>query len=77
MAGYILALDQGTTSSRAILYDDHARPIKMVQQPTTLQTPRAGFVELRLAVHMMLLIGQGCLPLTLPVSRLPISVSQL
>ena len=45
MAGYILALDQGTTSSRAILYDDHARPIKMVQQPTTLQTPKAGFVE--------------------------------
>ncbi|MBH0005889.1 glycerol kinase GlpK [Psychrobacter sp. SWN149] len=45
MAGYILALDQGTTSSRAILYDDHARPIKMVQQPTTLQTPSAGFVE--------------------------------
>lgn len=45
MAGYILALDQGTTSSRAILYDDHARPIKMAQQPTTLQTPKAGFVE--------------------------------
>lgn len=45
MAGYVLALDQGTTSSRAILYDDHARPIKMVQQPTTLQTPKAGFVE--------------------------------
>lgn len=45
MAGYILALDQGTTSSRAILYDDHARPIKMVQQPTTLQTPQVGFVE--------------------------------
>ena len=45
MAGYILALDQGTTSSRAILYDDHARPIKMVQQPTTLKTPQAGFVE--------------------------------
>ncbi|MDV2860450.1 glycerol kinase [Psychrobacter sp. CAM01] len=45
MAGYILALDQGTTSSRAILYDDHARPIKMAQQPTSLQTPKAGFVE--------------------------------
>ncbi len=45
MAGYILALDQGTTSSRAILYDDKARAIKMVQQPTTLQTPRAGYVE--------------------------------
>lgn len=45
MAGYILALDQGTTSSRAILYDDHARPIKIAQQPTTLKTPQAGFVE--------------------------------
>ena len=45
MAGYVLALDQGTTSSRAILYDDHARPIKIAQQPTTLKTPRAGFVE--------------------------------
>ena len=45
MNGYILALDQGTTSSRAILYDDHAQPIKMAQQPTTLKTPRADFVE--------------------------------
>lgn len=45
MAGYILALDQGTTSSRAILYDDHARPIKIVQKPTTLQTPKSGYVE--------------------------------
>lgn len=45
MTGYILALDQGTTSSRAMLYDDHARPIKMAQQPTTLKTPQADFVE--------------------------------
>lgn len=45
MAGYILALDQGTTSSRAILYDDQACPIKMAQQPTILKTPQAGFVE--------------------------------
>ncbi|WLP93517.1 glycerol kinase GlpK [Psychrobacter sp. M13] len=45
MAGYILALDQGTTSSRAILYDDQARPIKIVQKPTSLQTPKADYVE--------------------------------
>ena len=45
MAGYILALDQGTTSSRAILYDDHARPINIAQRPTTLRTPKAGYVE--------------------------------
>ena len=45
MAGYILALDQGTTSSRAILYDEQARPINIAQQPTTLKTPKAGYVE--------------------------------
>ncbi len=45
MAGYVLALDQGTTSSRSILYDDQARPLKIVQQPTTLRTPKAGYVE--------------------------------
>lgn len=45
MSGYVLALDQGTTSSRAILYDDYARPIKMAQKPTKLLTPKAGYVE--------------------------------
>lgn len=45
MSGYILALDQGTTSSRAILYDDRATAIKMVQKATTLQTPKTGYVE--------------------------------
>ncbi|MGI9340632.1 MAG: glycerol kinase GlpK, partial [Psychrobacter sp.] len=45
MAGYILALDQGTTSSRAIIYDDQAKTVKIVQKPTQLITPKAGFVE--------------------------------
>lgn len=45
MSGYILALDQGTTSSRAIIYDDHARPIQITQKPTTLLTPSSGYVE--------------------------------
>ena len=45
MAGYILALDQGTTSSRAIIYDDRARPIQISQKPTVLSTPKAGYVE--------------------------------
>jgi glycerol kinase len=45
MAGYVLALDQGTTSSRAILYNDQAQPIKIAQKPTTLLTPKAGYVE--------------------------------
>ncbi len=45
MSGYILALDQGTTSSRAILYNDQAHPIKIAQQPTSLRTPKADYVE--------------------------------
>lgn len=45
MAGYVIALDQGTTSSRAIIYDERARPIQISQQPTTLVTPKAGYVE--------------------------------
>ncbi|WP_296405910.1 glycerol kinase GlpK [Psychrobacter sp.] len=45
MAGYVLALDQGTTSSRAIIYDDRARSIQISQKPTVLTTPKAGFVE--------------------------------
>ena len=45
MAGYVLALDQGTTSSRAIIYDDKARPVQISQKPTTLLTPKSGYVE--------------------------------
>ena len=45
MSGYILALDQGTTSSRAIIYDDQARPIQITQKPITLLTPKSGHVE--------------------------------
>lgn len=61
MAGYILALDQGTTSSRAILYDDRARPIKMAQQPPLYKPQKRAlssktrnkFGKRRLAVPMM------------------------
>ena len=44
-SGYILALDQGTTSSRAIIYDDKGQVVQIAQQATTLLTPKAGFVE--------------------------------
>ncbi|MDA8198975.1 MAG: glycerol kinase GlpK [Thermaerobacter sp.] len=46
MAGqYILALDQGTTSSRAILFDHHARPVAVGQREFPQIYPRAGWVE--------------------------------
>jgi glycerol kinase len=45
MAKYILALDQGTTSSRAILFDDAGRPVASAQQEFAQHFPRPGWVE--------------------------------
>jgi len=42
---YILALDQGTTSSRAILFDKQSRIIAKAQQEFTQYFPKAGWVE--------------------------------
>ena len=45
MAKFILALDQGTTSSRAIIFDHRGRPRGMAQQEFTQHYPRPGWVE--------------------------------
>ena len=45
MAKYILALDQGTTSSRAILFDKVGKIIGVAQQEFPQIFPRAGWVE--------------------------------
>ena len=45
MADYILALDQGTTSSRAILFNRQGQIIKIAQQEFTQIYPEAGWVE--------------------------------
>ncbi|HEX7416377.1 MAG TPA: glycerol kinase GlpK [Smithellaceae bacterium] len=42
---YILALDQGTTSSRAILYDRDGKVVKITQKEFTQIYPKAGWVE--------------------------------
>jgi len=42
---HILAIDQGTTSSRAIVYDANARPIFSAQKPFTQYYPDDGWVE--------------------------------
>jgi glycerol kinase len=42
---YILALDQGTTSSRAILYDRDGKVVKVAQKEFTQIYPKAGWVE--------------------------------
>src|SRR4029079_2916937 len=45
MSKLVLALDQGTTSSRAILFDRVGRIVKIVQQEFPQIYPRAGWVE--------------------------------
>lgn len=42
---YIIALDQGTTSSRAILFDKQGKIIKTAQKEFTQIYPKAGWVE--------------------------------
>lgn len=42
---YILALDQGTTSSRAIVFNEQCQVCAIAQQEVPLYTPQAGFVE--------------------------------
>lgn len=45
MAGYVLALDQGTTSSRAILFDTKQNIVGVAQREFTQHYPREGWVE--------------------------------
>ena len=42
---YVIALDQGTTSSRAVLIDHEARMVDFVQRPFTQIYPKPGWVE--------------------------------
>jgi glycerol kinase len=42
---FILALDEGTTSTRSILFDQRARPLATHQQPLNLSYPKSGWVE--------------------------------
>ncbi len=45
MSRYVLALDQGTTSSRAILFDRQGTPCAMSQKELTQHYPEPGHVE--------------------------------
>ena len=45
MSTYILALDQGTTSSRSILFDKNGNIIAVAQREFTQIFPQPGWVE--------------------------------
>ena len=70
---YLLALDQGTTSSRAILFDDQQNILEVAQQEFAQHYPREGWVEhdpleiysTQYAVMMEVLIKSG-----IPLGRL-------
>ena len=45
MENYILALDQGTTSCRALIFDRKGKIISSAQQEFTQHFPKSGWVE--------------------------------
>ncbi len=45
MSDFVLALDQGTSSSRAILFDHEGAPVASAQQPFRQLYPQPGWVE--------------------------------
>ena len=45
MNGYVLAVDQGTTSSRAIIFDKSGDIVTKAQYPLTQHYPKPGWVE--------------------------------
>ena len=45
MNKYFLSIDQGTTSSRAILYDDKINQIDFIQKEVSQYFPSPGYVE--------------------------------
>ena len=45
MRDHVLALDQGTTSSRAIVFDRAGRPVAVAQKEFEQHYPRPGWVE--------------------------------
>ena len=45
MARYVMALDQGTTSSRAILFDQRGAVVAIDQHEFTQHFPKPGWVE--------------------------------
>jgi hypothetical protein len=81
---HILAIDQGTTSTRAIVFDRHARPVASAQCEFEQHYPDLGWVEhdpediwrdtLRLAKEAI--EKSGWVPAALPASASPTSARQ-
>ena len=68
--GYILAIDQGTTSSRAIIFDENGNVVQISQKEFTQYFPKPGWVEHDaseiwlsvVAVYMEVIVKAGIRP---------------
>lgn len=45
MSGFVMALDQGTTTSRAVIFDEQGRVVSLGQYPFKQRYPKPGWVE--------------------------------
>lgn len=45
MSSHVIAIDQGTTSTRTIVYDQHLQPLASAQKEFTQHFPHSGWVE--------------------------------
>ncbi len=62
MTRYVLAIDQGTTSTRAIVFDHDARAVAQAQREHRQLLPRAGWVEhdpLEIWAHTRLVVAEA------------------
>ncbi len=73
MKKYVMALDQGTTSCRAILFNKSGNIVQVAQKEFTQIYPKAGWVEHNaLEIWMLLLLCQ-LLTGTRQILNLPVS----
>ena len=76
MQRYVLALDQGTTSSRAILFDQAQNIVQVAQKEFTQFYPQAGWVEqdpMEIYASQYAVMMEASNPRRLPPSASPTS----
>src|SRR6476659_2961852 len=45
MMRHVLAIDQGTTNTKVVLFDEHAAAVAQASRPVAIDFPQAGWVE--------------------------------
>lgn len=72
-ADHVLAIDQGTTSTRAILFDSAAKPVVVAQRELEQHYPRSGWVEHdpgRIWTDVLQVVGEAISSRGVDISRI-------